>query len=79
VPAFAADYIPLHVYFNEGLDRLHAHLTEGTALPPSQVVHTVPRGSAETPLTRDNVPVIENRPGKDSRITFTGSLLKIPE
>lgn len=44
IPAFAAAYVPLHVYFNEGLDYLYDHLTKGDALPPSQVVHTVPRG-----------------------------------
>jgi hydroxybutyrate-dimer hydrolase len=78
-------YIPLHVYFIEGLDRLYAHLTSGAPLPPSQVVHTTPRGNAEPPLTGakpitlDNVPHVADDPGELSKITFTGSILRIPD
>jgi hydroxybutyrate-dimer hydrolase len=78
-------YVPLHVYFIEGLDRLYAHLKSGTPLPPSQVVHTTPRGSAEPPLTGakpitpENVPHIANDPGELGKITFKGSILRIPD
>ena len=81
LPAFAAAYVPLHVYFNEGLDYLYDHLTKGDALPPSQVVHTVPRGTgvpAPPAITRDNVPPIAKKPGKEDRITFRESVLRIP-
>ncbi|HJT61376.1 MAG TPA: 3-hydroxybutyrate oligomer hydrolase family protein, partial [Burkholderiales bacterium] len=39
-------YVPLHVYLVEALDLMYDHLKAGKALPPSQVVHTVPRGGA---------------------------------
>ncbi|UEM18651.1 D-(-)-3-hydroxybutyrate oligomer hydrolase [Skermanella mucosa] len=81
IPALAAAYIPLHVYFNEGLDYLYDHLTKGDALPPSQVVHTVPRGvgaSGVPAISRDNVPPIAKKPRKEDRITFRESVLRIP-
>ena len=37
-------YIPLHRYFIQAMDLMYAHLRNGAALPPSQVVHTMPRG-----------------------------------
>jgi hydroxybutyrate-dimer hydrolase len=83
-PNLGAAYIPLHVYFIEGLDRLYEHLKSGKALPPSQVVHTIPRGvgpAGTLPITAANVPPIadDNKVAKADRITFTGSVLRIPD
>ena len=41
---FDTRYIPLHVYYIRAMDAMWAHLKTGTALPPSQVVRTTPRG-----------------------------------
>ena len=76
LPAFAAAFIPLHVYFIEGLDRLYDHLKSGKALPPSQVVHTVPRGAGAPPITAANVPPIAETVAEKDRITFDGSVLR---
>jgi hydroxybutyrate-dimer hydrolase len=75
-------YIPLHVYFNRALDAMWAHLKDGTALPPSQVVRTVPRGGvsgAAPALTAVNVPPIQAGPGAGDLIGFSGNTLSIPD
>ncbi|GEO42325.1 D-(-)-3-hydroxybutyrate oligomer hydrolase [Skermanella aerolata] len=79
LPGFNAAFIPLHVYFIEGLDRLYDHLKSGKQLPPSQVVHTVPRGTGAPPITTANVPPIAETVADKDRITFDGSVLRIPE
>jgi 3HB-oligomer hydrolase (3HBOH) len=49
-PGFDTIYIPLHRYFIEAMDLMYEHLRHGRVLPPSQVVHTVPRvGTPGTP------------------------------
>ena len=78
-PDFAARLVPLHVYFFQALDLMYDHLTKGTALPPSQVVHTTPRGSASTPLSAANVPPIAAKPPAGDLITFDGRTLAIPD
>jgi hydroxybutyrate-dimer hydrolase len=61
------------------------HLRNGTPLPPSQVVRTMPRGprpdpsSAPPPLTLANVPPINPDPPAADRIVFEGDVLSIPE
>jgi hydroxybutyrate-dimer hydrolase len=75
-------YIPLHVYFNRALDAMWAHLKDGAALPPSQVVRTVPRGGvtgAAPPLTAANVPPIQASPAAGDVISFSGNMLSIPD
>jgi hydroxybutyrate-dimer hydrolase len=78
-------YVPLHVYFNRALDAMWAHLTQGTALPPSQVVRTTPRGPAVPPalvppdITAANLPPIAASPAAGDRITFDGDTLVIPD
>jgi hydroxybutyrate-dimer hydrolase len=71
-------YVPLHVYFNRAMDAMYAHLTNGAALPPSQVVKTTPRGAGAPPITPANVPPILAVPG-DNAITFDGTTLTIPD
>lgn len=74
-------FVPLHYYFVLAMDSMHAHLTAGAALPPSQVVRPTPRGFvAYTPA---NVPVLlpapSLAPAAADRITFSGGVLTIPE
>jgi hydroxybutyrate-dimer hydrolase len=77
-PGFNERFIPLHVYFNRALDAMYAHLTQGTPLPPSQVVRTTPRGVGAPAITPANVPAISASPGANA-ITFSGTTLTIPD
>ena len=79
LPGFNTLFIPLHIYFNQALNIMYDHLTNGTPLPPSQVVHTVPRGAGAPPLAPANVPPIQAAPDAAARITFTDDTVKIPE
>jgi len=79
LPGFAVAFVPLHVYFIEGLDLLYDHLKSGKQLPASQVVHTVPRGTGAPLITKANVPPITETVADKDRITFDGSVLRIPE
>ena len=72
-------YVPLHVYFNRALDAVWARLTEGTPLPPSQVVRTTPRVSSVTPLGAANVPAIASSPAVADQIVLMGTTLRIPD
>ncbi len=82
-PGFSSRYIPLLYYFIQALDLLHDHLKNGTPLPSSQVVRTVPRGIYEDgsvpEITRDNVPPISENPEHGDRITITDGKIEIPE
>jgi hydroxybutyrate-dimer hydrolase len=72
-------YVPLHVYFNRAMDAVWARLTEGTPLPPSQVVRTTPRASSATPLTAANVPTLAVSPAAGDLILREGNTLRIPD
>ncbi|TDM05375.1 MAG: D-(-)-3-hydroxybutyrate oligomer hydrolase [Ideonella sp. MAG2] len=72
-------YVPLHVYFNRAMDAVWALLTEGTPLPPSQVVRTTPRASSATALTAANVPAIASNPAGGDQIVREGNTLLIPD
>jgi hydroxybutyrate-dimer hydrolase len=75
-------YIPLHVYFNRALDAVWSHLATGAALPPSQVVRTVPRGGvsgAAPALTAANVPPIQAAPPAGDLVQFAAGTLHIPD
>jgi hydroxybutyrate-dimer hydrolase len=78
LPGYSTRYIPLHVYFNDALDKMWAHLTAGAALPPSQVVRTTPRATPTTVLSRANVPEIAAEPGADA-IRFQRRVVEIPD
>src|SRR5262249_13157094 len=81
-PGYNDKYIPLHRYFIQAMDLMYAHLRQGRPLPPSQVVHTTPRG-AGTPLpptiTAADVPPILQSPPATALITFTGGQVRIPD
>lgn len=78
---FDTRYIPLHAYFNRAMDAMYAHLKNGTALPPSQVVRTTPRGGtpgAAPAITSVHVPAIAANPVAGDVISFTGNTIAIP-
>ena len=78
---FDTRFVPLHVYFVRALDAMYANLKNGTALPPSQVVRTTPRGGAPlaAPLiTTANVPAISAAPVVGDQIGFAGTSLAVP-
>lgn len=72
-------FIPLHTYFNQAMDAMYAHLTNGTPLPPSQVVRTTPRASGATAISLTNVPPIQAAPVSGDLIQMVGSTLTIPD
>jgi hydroxybutyrate-dimer hydrolase len=82
LPGYDSMYVPTHYYFIQAMDRMYAHLTAGAPLPPSQVVHTTPRGGtpgAAPQITAANVPPISQSPASGSLITFSGTTLTIPD
>lgn len=75
-------YIPLHVYLFRALDAVYANLKDGTALPPSQVVRTVPRGGtagAAPAITAANVPPFSASPAAANAIAYSNGTVTIPE
>ncbi len=81
LPGFDTTLIPLMKYYIEAMNLMYAHLRNGDALPPSQVVHTVPRGGtpgAAPPITLANVPPIQSNPGANA-IVYSGFVLGIPQ
>jgi hydroxybutyrate-dimer hydrolase len=81
LPGFDTIYIPLLRYFIQAMDLMYDHLRHGRALPPSQVVHTVPRGGtpgAAPQITLANVPPIADAPPSSVVITFTSGQVNIP-
>ena len=74
--------VPLHRYFIQAMDIMYAHLKSGTAIPPSQVVRTTPRGGtpgAAPAITPANVPPIAATPFGSNAITFSNNTLTIPD
>lgn len=70
-------YVPLHPYFVRAMDAMWNHLSQGTALPASQVVRGMPRGASEN-LEASNVPAWSATPGSQA-ISFSGNTLSIPD
>ena len=81
LPGFAERYVPMQAWLLRGLDALHARLTTGTALPPSQVIRSRPRGlagGAAPPLTAGHLGRLRAEPGTDA-IRFERGVLSIPD
>lgn len=79
---FDTRFVPLHVYFNQAMDMMYAHLRNGALLPPSQVVRTTPRGGtpgAAPALAAANIPPISANPPAGDRIGFAGNTLTVPQ
>ena len=78
---FDTRYVPLHLYYVRAMDAMYAHLKSGTALPPSQVVRTTPRGGipgAAPAITAGAVPPIAAAPLVANQIGFTGTSIAVP-
>ena len=78
-PGFDARYIPLHHYYFQALDLMWDHLVNGAPLPPSQVVHTIPRGPGAPPIGRPTSRRSVRTVAEDALIRFSGTELSIPE
>ena len=82
-PGFQERFIPLHYYWDQAVSIMYDHLKNGTPLPPSQVVRTVPRGAGTPDITLANVPPISDDPEDEDRITIKKRrwrvILDIPE
>jgi hydroxybutyrate-dimer hydrolase len=82
LPGYDSRFIPLHLYLLRALDAAYDYLKSGTALPPSQVVRTIPRGGtagAAPALAASNVPAIASAPAAGDAITYSGSTILIPD
>jgi hydroxybutyrate-dimer hydrolase len=82
LPGYDSRVVPLHVYLNRALDIVYANLRDGTPIPPSQVVRTIPRGGvpgAAPAITPANVPPIAPNPAPADAITFSNDVLTIPD
>ena len=78
---FDTRFVPLHLYFVRAMDAMYANLKSGTALPPSQVVRTTPRGgvpAAAPAITGASVPPIAVAPNSADAIGFAGTSLVVP-
>jgi hydroxybutyrate-dimer hydrolase len=82
LPGYDAQFVPLHYYFIQAMDRMWAVLTQGASLPPSQVVRTTPRGGtggSAPAITAANLPPISNTPAASDLITFSNNTVLIPD
>lgn len=82
LPGYDTRFVPLHVYLNRALDAVYAHLKSGAALPPSQVVRTVPRGGtpgAAPAITAANVPAFATVPAAGDTITVSSGTVTVPD
>ncbi|MGF6411243.1 hypothetical protein OKW37_002913 [Paraburkholderia sp. MM5482-R2] len=80
VAGFDTRFVPLHYYDLQALNLMWAHLKNGTPLPPSQVIHTIPRGGvpgAAPALTTANLPAIAATPGVNA-ISATNGAVNVP-
>lgn len=78
-PGLADRFVPLHHYYFQALNLVWANLVDRQALPPSQVVRTLPRGVIETPLSAENLTPIAQNPAAGDRILFIDDQVQIPD
>nr|WP_184248433.1 D-(-)-3-hydroxybutyrate oligomer hydrolase [Paraburkholderia atlantica] len=81
VAGFDTRFVPLHYYNLQALNLMWAHLKNGTPLPPSQVIHTIPRGGAPgaaPALTTANLPAIAATPGANA-ISASNGAVNVPD
>lgn len=79
-PGFDTRFIPVHYYYLQALNLMWQHVQNGTPLPPSQVIRTVPRGGtpgAAPALTTANLPAIAPNPGSNA-IAVDGGRVNVP-
>ena len=69
----------IHPYFEQALDQMFAHLKEGTALSPSQVIRTTPMlESGLESITDSMFGEVHQQPGAD-QILWSENTLTIPD
>ncbi len=81
LPGYDSRYVPLHLYLVRALDAVYANLKNGTPLPASQVVRTLPRGGtpgAAPAITATNVPPFVTTPAAANAITVSGNTVSVP-
>jgi hydroxybutyrate-dimer hydrolase len=81
-PGYDTRLVPTHRYFIQAMDIMWNNLKNGTAIPPSQVVRTTPRGGtpgAAPAISAANVPAIAATPAAVNAITFSNNTLTVPE
>ncbi|SEO29267.1 hydroxybutyrate-dimer hydrolase [Duganella sp. CF517] len=77
---FPQNIVPLHIYLFRALDAMMAHLRNPSVpLPPSQVVRTVTRPDATTPMTLANLPPIVQSPAPGNLINVSGTTVDVPQ
>ena len=77
---FPQNIVPLHIYLFRALDAMMAHLRNPSVpLPPSQVVRTVTRPDATTPMTVANVPPFVQAPAPGNLINVSGTTVDVPQ
>ncbi|WP_298624325.1 3-hydroxybutyrate oligomer hydrolase family protein [uncultured Zoogloea sp.] len=82
LPGYDSRIVPLHVYFNQALDLMYAHLKTGAPLPASQVVHTTPRGGtagSAPAISASNVPPIATSPAAADVIGYAAGTVSVPD
>ncbi|CAG9167162.1 D-(-)-3-hydroxybutyrate oligomer hydrolase [Cupriavidus pinatubonensis] len=84
VSGYSNRYVPLHLYLIRALDAVYDNLTTGKALPPSQVVRTIPRGGATNTTTAPtllpaNVPPISASPDAANQIAASTGSVDVPD
>jgi hydroxybutyrate-dimer hydrolase len=80
VPGFDTRFVPVHYYNIQALNLMWSHLKNGTPLPPSQVIRTVPRGGtagAAPELSVANLPAIVANPGSNA-ISVNHGVVNVP-
>ncbi|WP_321896830.1 D-(-)-3-hydroxybutyrate oligomer hydrolase [Paraburkholderia heleia] len=80
VPGFDTRFVPVHYYNIAALNLMWSHLKNGTPLPPSQVIRTIPRGGnpgAAPPLGLANLPAIVEHPGSNA-IRANDGIVNVP-
>ncbi|USX27047.1 D-(-)-3-hydroxybutyrate oligomer hydrolase [Oxalobacteraceae bacterium OTU3CINTB1] len=77
---FPQNIVPLHIYLFRALDAMMAHLRNpNVPLPPSQVVRTVTRPDAATPMTVANLPPFVQAPAPGNLINVSGTTVDVPQ
>ncbi len=84
LPGFATGYVPMQPYLLAAMDLMDARLRRGRALPPSQVLRSVPRAPGASgeaaPLDAANLGEWQARPRAGERIELRdGAMLRVPE
>jgi hydroxybutyrate-dimer hydrolase len=81
LPGFADGYVPMQPWMLRALDALYERLRAGTALPPSQVIRSRPRGrigGTVPPLDETHLGSLRANPGADA-IGFRAGVLTVPD